>query len=425
MAAKSLKTGLKPEIADSVGLSAVSASIRADASKPAEVERLTDKIVRSLTTPDSGQARIHDRDIRGFGVRVTAAGAKAFILDYRIDGRERRYTIGRYPAWSVAAAREEAQGLRRRIDRGEDVMGERHAHREAPTVNDLIKRYREDHLPKKRPGSQRDDEAMLRRHIVPDLGRMKVANVQYEDIDRLHRKLRATPNQANRLVALLSKMLSLAIRWRMRTDNPCKGIERFPENRRTRYLTRAELARLTAALDAHKNQTAANIIRFLMLTGARKSEVFNATWKQFDLEQGVWTKPSAHTKQKLEHRVPLNRPALALLLALKPDEKKEEDYKDEYVFPGRGDESWADIKISWQSICEAAQLTGVRVHDLRHSYASILASAGLSLPIIGQLLGHTQAQTTARYAHLFDDPLRDATEPVGAALVPSIDGASR
>jgi integrase len=370
--------------------------------------KLTDKVVRELASPVHGHIRVHDRDLRGFGARVTATGTKSFILDYRIDGRERRYTIGQYPAWSVAAAREEAQKLRRRIDRGEDIMGERQAAREAPTVRDLAERYREEHLPKKRPGSRRDDESMLRRHVLPELGQLKVAHVEYQYIDRLHRTLKATPHHANRVVALLSKMFSLAERWGWRADNPCKGIERFPEQGRTRYLSREELARLTAALNAYPNQPAANVFRFLMLTGARKGEVLNATWDQFDLEQGVWTKPSAHTKQKREHRVPLNRPALTLLSSL--------PRTSVYVFPSRDGNRWIEIKKPWATICAAAGLEDLRIHDLRHSYASILASAGLSLPVIGQLLGHTQASTTMRYSHLIDDALRQATEHAGAFI---------
>lgn len=376
--------------------------------------RLTDKAVRALEAPAKGYLVTPDLDLRGFALRTTSREIKSFILDYRFNGRERQYTIGRYPAWSVAAARDEAKSLWQRIDRGEDITAGRQAERAAPTMEDLVKRYREEYLPKKREWSRRNDESMIKQHVLPRLKRLKVATVQYEDIDALHRSLSATPIRANRLHALLSKMFALAIRWRWRTDNPCKSIERYPENRRTRYLTRAELARLTEALNAHPNQVAANIIRFLMLTGSRRSEVFHAQWKQIDLEQGIWVKPSAHTKQKREHRVPLNRPAIALLLSVKEEGQK----PDDYVFPGRGDKPWTDIKAAWKAIRVAAQLDDVRIHDLRHSYASILASAGLSLPIIGQLLGHTQAQTTARYAHLFDDPLREATERAGSFLAP-------
>jgi integrase len=226
---------------------------------------------------------------------------------------------------------------------------------------------------------------------------------------------------ANRLVALLSKMFSLAVKWQMRPDNPCKGVERNPEERRYRYLSGDELRRLTEALAAHSSPAAANAVRLLLLTGARRGEVLGAKWDEFDLEAGIWTKPSAHTKQKREHRVPLSAPARQLLAEIKAaGEQRAAEQKRgplPYIFPGRGgDGPLAEIKKSWAALCKAADIKGVRIHDLRHTYASMLASAGLSLPVIGALLGHTQPGTTTRYAHLFDDPLRAATERVGAIV---------
>jgi integrase len=207
-------------------------------------------------------------------------------------------------------------------------------------------------------------------------------------------------------------MFGLAIKWKWRTDNPAKGIERNPENKRHRYLTSAEVEGLMVALAGHPDQQAANIIRLLLLTGARRSEVQSARWDQFDLTSGVWTKPGATTKQKTQHRVPLSAPARQLLADL----WAETEGSAEYVFPGRGGGHRVEFKRDWAAICTGAGITGARIHDLRHSFASILASAGLSLPIIGALLGHTQPQTTARYAHLLDDPLRAATERVGAIV---------
>jgi integrase len=162
-------------------------------------------------------------------------------------------------------------------------------------------------------------------------------------------------------------------------------------------------------------------VRLLLLTGARRGEVLSATWDQFDFVGGTWTKPSSHTKQKLEHRVPLSAPARQLLAEIRAEaERRAKEKRREpsrYVFPARvGDGPMVEIKTAWAALCRAAGLEGVRVHDLRHTYASVLASAGLSLPVIGALLGHTQPGTTARYAHLFDDPLRAATERVGAVV---------
>jgi len=371
--------------------------------------KLTDTAIRTIASPPSGNRITYDTQVKGFGVRVTTAGTKSFVLNYRADGIERRITIGSFPDWTVAAAREQAKSLKRRIDVGTDPMGDRHAEREAPTIATLAERYLAEHATRKRERSAKEDASLLRQLILPKLGKLRVAAVRRTDIEAFHREVsKATPVRANRALSLLTKMFNLAIGWEMRTDNPCKGIERNPEDKRERYLAPSELERLMASLSAHPNQTSANVVRLLLLTGARRGEVLGATWDQFDLETGVWTKPAATTKQKKVHRIPLSAPARQLLAEMlaKADGPA--------LFPGRrGNEQQTDLKRFWASVCKAAALEGVRVHDLRHSYASYLASAGLSLPVIGALLGHRSPITTQRYAHLMDDPLRAATERVG------------
>lgn len=384
--------------------------------------KITDKLVKSICPPENGYSLCWDTEQRGFGLRVTSSGTKSFILNYRSKGRERRFTIGSYPDWSVQAAREEAKELKREVDRGGDPLAVRKDERSAPTMSDLAKRYMEEHATNKRESSRRNDEIALRKHVIPRLGRIKVHDVTHSDVAGLHRSLKDRPYQANRVVALLGKMFSLAVKWELRPDNPARGIERYPEDKRNRYLSTNELSCLSKALSEHPNQVAANVVRFLLLTGARRGEVFNATWDHFDLAQGIWIKPSAHTKVKKEHRVPLSPAALQVLATMK------ETYPgSRYVFPGRLDgKPLQDIKKFWKQVCVAAQIDNCRLHDLRHTYASILASSGLSLPVIGALLGHTQPNTTARYAHLFDDPLREATERVASYLdgVASDDSAS-
>ncbi len=407
-------------------------------------QKLADAVVKALPTPPKGNRIHYDSEVKGFGCRVTAKGTRAFVLNYRTrTGRERRYTIGAFPDWKTVAARAEASELKKRIDRGNDPLAEIEADRNAKTVADLCDRYVEEHLPKKRESSQQDDKAMIRRYIKqegekaptikPQLKQKKVLEVTFSDIDGLHRAItkRGHRYQANRVLALLSKMFNLAIKWQLRADNPCKGVERNQEEKRHRYLSGDELARLTQALAEAEDQQAANIVRLLLLTGARRGEVQSATWDQFDLKAGVWTKPGATTKQKTLHRVPLSAPARQLLVEIRGTANSD------YVFPGRTGGHRVEIKTAWRDLCIAAGIVtqetvkdargrekiivkpSARLHDLRHTYASMLASAGLSLPIIGALLGHTQPQTTARYAHLFDDPLRAATERVGAIVMPA------
>ena len=308
--------------------------------------KLTDKIVRSLAGPADGKPyQIHydgPEGVRGFGIRVTQAGAKSFILNYRAHGVERRLTLGSFPDWTVAQARDQAKSLKRRIDVGEDPQADRNAERRAPTVNNLVDRYLAEHAPRKRERSRQEDESLCRQWIRPALGNRKVADVHHADIERLHRKITAygTPPRANRTAALLSKMFSLAAtRWEMRSDNPCRGLERNPEEKRNRYLAGDELRRLTEALAAHPNQAAANAIRLLLLTGARKGEVLGATWDQFELEEGVWTKPAAFTKQKKLHRVPLSAPTRQLLGEIKAAADREAEGANRepspFVFPAQ------------------------------------------------------------------------------------------
>jgi integrase len=390
-------------------------------------ERLGDVLVRKAAAPERGQRFIWDTDIKGFALRITARGAKAFVLDYRAKGRQRRMTIGSYPDWTVAAAREEAKTLKREVDRGSDPMGVRHSDSAAPTMRDLWNRYGSDHLPNKAARTQADERSMWEKLILPSLGSMKVGDVTHGDVEALHRQItvrRRTPIRANRTIEVLRKALNLAIRWGWRTDNPASGIRRNPEEKRTRYLSQQELARVSQALVEHPEQVSANAIRFLMLTGARRGEVLNARWDMFDLGAGLWVKPSAHTKQRREHRVPLSAPALALL----SDMRKQAT--GVFVFPGKAsDQPLTDIKRTWASVCQKANVEDARIHDLRHSFASILVSRGASLPLIGALLGHTQVATTARYAHLYDEPLREAAELVGTAIgnvsVPSEEGTGR
>ena len=385
-------------------------------------DKLTQAIVRELDPPPGGNRITYDAEVKGFGVRVTAQGTKSFVLNYRTrSGRERCYTIGAFPSWSVSAAREEASRLKDQIRiNGLDPLRDIEAERGAPTVADLAARYIEEHLPSKRPSSQSEDRAMIDRLVLPELKHFKVAEVDFADIAALHRKITKAgrPVRANRVLALLSKMFSLSVLWKMRPDNPCKGVKRNAEEGRERYLEPKEIARLMKALVNHEDREAANAVMLALLTGARRAEILRATWDQFDLDKGTWTKPSAHTKQKRPHRVPLSREALHLLTKMRGDGA------ERHLFPGRINPGGrVDIRRPWEQVCMAAGLANlgtdgrikptIRFHDLRHSYASMLVGSGLSLPIIGKLLGHTQAQTTLRYAHLADDPLREATERVG------------
>jgi integrase len=389
----------------------------------AHKQHLTDAVVRRLPTPTSGKRIVLDGEVVGFGVRVTAAGARSYVLRYTTRaGRERTFTIGGAEVWRCTAARSKARDLRRDIEDGGDPLADIEDERAAPSMVDLIERFRVEHLVRKRPSTAADYERMLRLHIGPHFGQhMKVADIRFEDVDALHRKITRSGSTyaANRCIAVLSKMFSLAIRWNMRSDNPAKGIERNTEYGRRRYLSGDELARLVAALAKHPDKQAADVLRVCLLTGCRRGEALSMRWADVDLTEGVWSKPPSSTKQKEHHQTPLSAPARQLLSEIRERYVREHPKKPlpEYVFPGTGITGHrVELKKDWRQLTKSAQIAGLRIHDLRHSYASQLVSGGASLVLVGAMLGHASPSTTARYAHMFSDPQRAAAERVGAAI---------
>lgn len=368
-----------------------------------------------------------DGEVPGFGVRVTKAGVKSFILSYRMNKRKHRYTIGRCAEWSADAARNKAIELRKDISNGIDPLEEKYKPTaDEPTVGKLADEYLSGYVKKKRLAGQSNDRRMINGIVRPNLGTLQVKAVKKRDIEKLHMSLQATPYRANRVLSLLSKMFNLAVEWGWRSDNPVKGIGRHHEEpRKDSWIKKTEdLARLNKALDDYPDQQAANAIRLLLMTGSRMSEVLKAEWPQFELERGVWTKPSHHTKQKNTEHVPLSAPAIKLLSKMKPKGATGP------LFPGKKTGSRVTLRRPWVQVCKAAGLADAetkkgkrrmitrykpkhRIHDLRHTFASHLVSDGTSLQIVGKLLGHTNPQTTNRYAHVTDEALREATNRFG------------
>ena len=345
-------------------------------------QRLTDAIVKRLPAPTRDNKVYYDSGQPGFGARVTANGHRSFVLNYttRGTGRERRYTIGAFPNWSTVGARTEAQRLRRLIDSGGDPLGRIEDERSAPTMADLIERFTEEHFSRLRPSTARKYRELIGKHVRPYFGpHTKVADVAFAEVDRLHRKITAagSPYAANRTLSVLSKMFTLAIRWGMVSVNPCKSIERNLESKRKRYLSSDELARLIEVLAEHPNKQSVDILRMLLMTGARKGEVLAMRWDRINLGTGIWTKLASATKQKADHVVPLSAPVRQLLREI----YEAQCPLSEFVFPADRDGPRIDISTIWQRICLAANIPDLRIHDLRHSFASQLASGGASLPL--------------------------------------------
>ena len=372
---------------------------------------ITKRFVESITPDPHKLSQYWDTSLKGFGVIVLPSGRRTYCIQYRNQNRVlKRLKIGVHGQLTTEEARALARKYLASIAHGEDPVQSKKQTQELFGMQDLARDYIERHGQKKREKSLKEDNKLLRNIILPSLGSLKVANVSRRDVESLHLRLKNTPYQANRVVALLSKMFSLAVSWGWRLDNPAQGIEKYQEEKRDRWLNDEELQRLWRVLDKHSENLTSYVFKFLLLTGARKGEALQATWDQFDLEKGLWIKPAHLTKQKKKEHLPLSDKALLLLASL----KKQNTEASPYLFPGRkAGQPLKEVKKFWSTVLKESKLESVRIHDLRHTHASHLVSSGLSLSIVGKLLGHTQASTTQRYAHLADEPLRKATEVFG------------
>ena len=399
--------------------------------------RLNDKAVREQVPEEGRHVQVFDTEVRGFSVRILASGNRCFSLDYRFAGRQRRMTIGRWPEWTVTAARERARDLRRMIDEGGDPLGTRGELREAPRFSDMIDRYLVEHVPHLAKTNASDQQSMLTKLVKPHWGKKLVAEITPHDVAKLRniiskgrarpskekpnnraRKLQGakpTPIRANRVGEVLRKMFTLAIGWGWRTDNPASAFKKRLENERERFLSQEEISKLAEVLDAAVDQRAAGIIRLCMLTGSRVGEVRQARFEQFNLELGSWSKPAATTKQRKIHRIPISADVAAIVrqrMLLVPK-------ANPWLFPGdTPGQPVKEIRRFWINVQKDAKLPDVRIHDLRHTFASLLVSGGASLEMIGKLLGHSQMQTTQRYAHLMDSPLRAGVDAVASMFRP-------
>lgn len=391
-------------------------------------KRISKRAVDALE-PGTKTVFLWDSELVGFGVRVTPAGAKSFVFQWQVGRRSRRLTIGKVGApWTPDSARKEALRLKAEVATGSDPADERATKRQAATVAELIDRFLGEHVgPKLKPRTADEYRRLLEKHVKPKLGTKPVAEVTRADIARLHHGLRARPYIANRVLAVLGKAFTLAERWGLRPEgssNPARGVDRYRERARERFLSTAELARLgdvlrradtaAGALELKVSPFGVAALRLLLLTGCRRDEVLGLRWRDVDFERGLLLFPDSKTGAKT---VPLSAPAAELLADLPRLEGSP------WVLPGRDPaKRFVGLRNQWLRVREAAGLEDVRLHDLRHSFASVAAGGGESLPLIGALLGHTQAQTTKRYAHLADDPRRGAAERTAGTIASVLDG---
>lgn len=402
-------------------------------------QRITKRLVDQLETTGS-EYFVWDGELKGFGIRVTPSGSRSYVVKYRNgSGRNaaaKRTTIGLVGRLTPDEARGLAKKTLGAVAHGHDPAAEKAEERRAITVKALVDEFLIEHVDAKRAATTAEHYRwLLEKRFVPEFGSRRAIDVTENDLAKFHLRLSDAPFQANRLLSTISSLYAWAGKLRKvpRDLNPAKGIERYPEDRRERFLSTEELAALGEALreaetdgipyevdeagprakHAAKPENrrikvdplAIAAIRLLIFTGARLSEIRTLEWAHVDLQRGLLLLPTSKTGRKA---VVLNAPALAVLDSL--------ERLGPFVIPGADPEKpRADLKKPWVTVSKRAGID-CRLHDLRHTHASYGAGAGLGLPIIGKLLGHTQAATTSRYAHLDSDPLKRASETIGATI---------
>lgn len=373
------------------------------------VGKITKTSVEAMT-PGLKDDYLWDSQLKGFAVKMTSAGTRIYLVKYEIGGHQRRYTIGRHGSpWTPADARKKAQEVLGQVAAGLDPFAEREIDRRRLRVDEAFERFLNEHVKaKRRPSTLKDYSSNWRRFVQPALGRLHVDKVDRPRVMALHRDMSATPYQANRTLALMSKFFNWCEQQNLRPQgtNPCRHVEKYPETARQNFLSGAQLRSLGGAIDlALENGIisahAAAALEALILTGARKNEILKLEWRDID-----WERETIHIRAPKERRSKYLKLTPALCKVL---EKLPRNDANPFVFRGQKALSHlTDLKRPWQRACELAGLKDVRLHDIRHTYASVGAGSGLSLPMIGRMLGHSQAATTQRYAHLAEDPVQQA-----------------
>lgn len=383
--------------------------------------KITKRELDALRSDGEKPTFLWDSALSGFGVRALRSGKKSFILKYRTNGGgrsapQRWLTLGTYGHLTLDQARLLAQKALAAVAEGKDPQRVKFDQRAAPELSDVWTRFEADILPLRKPKTGKEYRSHWKNLIECKFGRRKVESITADEVDRFHKSLRATPYQANRVLALLKRLMGLAEGWGMRTPgtNPCTRIEQFKERSRERYLNAKELKAIGKAIDALVAEksisvSAGHAIELLALTGARLSEILNSQWEWIDFKSGVVLLPDSKTGAK---PIYLSDAAVGVL-----KRQRQISGKSRFVFPSpKMDKPLVNLRKAWVQVCDRAKLKGVRLHDLRHTVASIAVGQGASLPLIGRLLGHTQAQTTMRYAHVDLDPALKAANEVGATI---------
>lgn len=391
-------------------------------------QKITKRLVDSLT-PDGTLFEIRDAEIIGFSVRCTPAGVKTYAYQWR-DGAEkwRRESIGRHGTITCDQARDIAQKWAARVAAGEQPKPDTSAKPDSTTIAQLRDRFIEEYANTLKPRTKLNYTGYWDNHILPALKGRLVKDIDDADVKALHLKMKPTPTNANRVLECLRCAMNIAETWKIRPSgsNPCAGIKPYPLKKRKRYLSPDEAKRIGVALrdfDREGGLTAryAALVRLEIYTGARKGEWLNARWDHIDWDNAILKLPDTKSNEEQDLILPL-----IALDVLKGVERVE---GNPYIIAG-GKEGKAlqETRRLWKRLCEAAGIKpgragGLVMHDLRHSFASYTVTGTGNLALVGGLLRHADPQTTARYAHLLDDPLRNASDIGSGHLAALVDDA--
>lgn len=359
-----------------------------------------------------------DEDLKGFGVRVRPSGRRTYFVMMRHKCVMRRFTIGSHGAVTAEAARMKAKQIISDLAIDKNPTEVEEAVRNSVTVRSLGERFIEEYLPcHLKPSTQGEYKRCVEIFINPEIGTMKLVSVERTDIAKIHHQLRHIPYQANRVLGVLSIMFNLAESWNLRPQfsNPCRGVRKYKEKKRERFLNREELRKLGEALRVEEEfaPSAVACLRLLLLTGCRLGEIQTLKWSYLDLDSCLAFLPDSKTGRKTLY---LGSVAVKLLKSI-PRQKH-----NPYVIAGDIEgHNLTDMQKPWRRIRKLAELPDVRIHDLRHTFASSGVALGQGLPIIGKLLGHSQPQTTARYAHLAASPALEVADKISENLATSLE----
>jgi len=381
--------------------------------------KITKTIVEKATAKEKPYF-LFDDHLSGFCVRITPGGKKTYYVQYMVNKKIQRVAIGAHGIFTTEMARNQATILLGKIKAGADPQKEKSIKRRELLVKDLAERYMEEHvIPHCKPSTAKGYRQYLDKHIIPFFGDMKIRDVQRSDVAEFHHSLRRTPYEANHGLEIISKMFNLAEMWGLRGDNtnPRRHIKKYPSKARERYLSEDEVKRLSAVLDETKlyrdeNLAAVYCIQLLLLTGCRLGEIRSLKWDYVDREMQVLKLPDSKTGAKYVY---VGNTVMNLLDEIYAHPARPAD--NPYVIWGLKEGCHLDnVQKPWRRFRKLAGIEDVRIHDLRHSFASFAVSKGMSLALIGRLLGHSQVQTTARYAHLMAAPMTEAASTVTDVL---------